>query len=121
MLRPRLPEYYQERSAHFLARVDGELAAGEPEAACEMLWGAAAHAIKSVAQKHGWPHAEHRLLRVAVNRLISDGAPRHLLGQYIMASDFHQGFYGDRIFSADQIRRAKTPIAEFINTLHRLA
>lgn len=121
MLQPRLPEYYRERSRHFLARVDDELAAGELEVACEMLWGAAAHAIKAIAQERGWDHAEHRLLRMAVSRLISAGAPHHLLGQYLMASDFHRGFYGDRVFDADQIRRAKAPIAEFINTLHRLA
>lgn len=121
MLRPRLPGYYRERSAHFLARVDDELAAGEPEVACEMLWGAAAHAIKSVAQKRGWPHAEHRLLRVAINRLINDGAPPHLLGQYRMASDLHQGFYGDRESSAAHIRFAKATIAEFVGVLHRLA
>lgn len=121
MLRPRLPEYYREGSTHFLARVDDELVAGEPEVACEMLWGAAAHAIKSIAQKQGWPHAEHRLLRVAINRLISAGAPPHLLGQYRMASDLHQGFYGDREFSAAHIRFAKATITEFISTLHRLA
>lgn len=121
MLRPRFPEYYRERSEHFLRRVDGELDAGEVEVACEMLWGAAAHAIKSIAQERGWPHTEHRLLRVAVDRLISGGAPRYLLGQYLMASDLHQGFYGDRIFDADQIRRAKEPITEFISALHSLS
>ena len=120
MLQPRLPEYYRERSAHFLARLDDELAAGELEIACELLWGAAAHAIKAIAQQLGWPHAEHRLLRAAVDRLISAGAPLHLRGQYLLASDFHQGFYGDRVFDADQIRRARATIAEFISALHRL-
>ena len=121
MLQPRLPEYYRERSAHFLARVDGELTAGELEIACELLWGAAAHAIKAIAQQLGWPHAEHRLLRAAVDRLISDGAPPHLRGQYLMASDFHQGFYGDREFSVAHLRFAQSTIAEFVSALHRLS
>ena len=49
MLMPRPVAYYTERSAHFLERVDDELAAGELEIACEMLWGGAAHAVKAAA------------------------------------------------------------------------
>ena len=120
MLQPRLPEYYWERSAHFLARVDDELAVGELEIACELLWGAAALAIKAIAQQRGWPHGEHRLLRATVDRLISDGAPPHLQGQYMLASDFHQGFYGDRQFRVDHIRFAQATIADFTQTLLRL-
>ena len=121
MLGPRPAAYYRERSRHFLGRVDGELADGELEVACEMLWGAAAQSIKAVAQQRGWPHGEHRLLRMAVDRLIRAGAPPYLLGQYLMASDFHQGFYGDRIFSRGQIRRAKELVSDFIRTLESLA
>ena len=113
--------YYTERSGHFLARVDRELADGELEVACEMLWGAAAQAIKAVAQQRGWPHGEHRLLRMAVDQLIRNGAPPYLLGQYLMASDFHQGFYGDREFSPSNIRFGKETVAEFIGTLESLA
>ena len=120
MLQPRPAAYYTERSAHFLARVAAELDAGELEIACELLWGAAALAIKAFAQQRGWHHGEHRLLRVAVDRLISDGAPPHLLGQYRLASDFHRGFYGDRVFDADQIRRAQATIADFTQTLRRM-
>ena len=121
MLGPRTVAYYTERSRHFLARVEGELAAGDNEVACEMLWGAAAQAVKAVAQRSGWAHDTHRLLAVAVQRLIAEGrAPPYLSGQYKMASDFHQGFYGDRIFDAGQIRRAQEPIAEFVAALRRL-
>lgn len=121
MVTTRSPERYRERSGHFLARVDSELAAGEIEVACELLWGAAAQAIKSVAQQSGWPHDEHRLLRIAVSRLINAGAPSHLLGQYRMASDFHRGFYGDREFNAGNIRLGKEVIADFIQTLQSSA
>ena len=114
--------YYNERSGHFLARVDGELADGELEVACEMLWGAAAQAVKAAAQRRGWPHGTHLLLAVTVERLVADAeAPPHISGQYKMASDFHQGFYGDRIFHGDQIRRAKDLVSDFIRTLERLA
>ena len=97
------------------------LAQGEPEAACEMARGAAAHAIKAAAQRQGWRHSSHSLLRVAVNRLIAEiGAPSHILGRYYLASNLHAGFYGDRIFNDAHIRRAKEPVAEFIQTLENL-
>ena len=46
MAAPHSPEFYRERSHRFLSLVDSMLALGEPEAACEMAWGAA-HAIKA--------------------------------------------------------------------------
>lgn len=121
MLMPRPAAYYTERSAHFLERVDDELDAGELEVACELLWGAAAHAVKAVAQSKGWSHGTHRRLSAVVERLVNEGwVPPHLSGQYKMASDFHQGFYGDREFSVAHIQFAKATIADFVNTLRRL-
>ena len=42
--------YYGERSRRLLALADDLLARGEPEAAGEMLWGAAALAIKAAGR-----------------------------------------------------------------------
>ena len=117
-LQPRAARY-RARSRHFLGRVDEELAQGELEMACEALWGAAALAIKAVAEQRGWPHREHRLLRATVARLVEEGAPPHLRGQYFMASDYHNGFY-ESIYDAQQIADGKTPIADFMHTLESL-
>ena len=120
MVAPRHQDYYRERSRHFLSLVDDQLDEGELEIACELLWGAAAHAIKSVAQQRRWEHATHSLLRTAIDDLVSNGAPPHLLGQYNMMSTFHVGFYGDRQFSPVHLRRAMALVAEFIQTLESL-
>ena len=48
--------YHRERSWHFLALVEDELARGELEEASNKVWGAAAHAIKAVAERHDWEH-----------------------------------------------------------------
>lgn len=121
MVAPRHWEYYRERSHHFLSLVNDLLGRDEPELACEVLWGAAAHAIKSAAQRKGWRHGTHTLLLVTINRLIAEiSAPPHLIGQYYIASDFHAGFYGDRQFRPEHFRAGTTLVAELIQTLERL-
>ena len=120
MVRPRDPSYYQERSHHFLNRVDDELDRDEIELACELLWGAAAHSIKRAAELRGWEHGSHSSLRDTIEQLTLRGAPPHLIGQYGMMSAFHIGFYGDRRFRSGNLRLAKALIAEFIQTLESL-
>ena len=116
MVAPRHQDYYRERSQHFLNLFDDELERGELEVSCELLWGSAAHAIKSAAQQRRWRHGPHTLLGAAIDRLVENGAPAHLTGQYEIASAFHVGFYGDRQFSPEQLRLAKGLIAEFIQS-----
>ena len=112
--------YHRERSRHFLALVDDELARGELEEASNKVWSAAAHAIKAVAESRGWEHNARALLEAAVDRLIrEEGAPPHLFGQYMMATAYHQRFYGAPP-PADGIRYGKDTIAEFIRTLESL-
>ena len=112
--------YHQERSQHFLGLVDDELARGELEEASNKLWGAAAHAIKAVAERRGWEHHAHALLEEAVHRLVhKENAPRNLLIQYMTASAYHQRFYGSPPEAA-YILAGKDLIAEFIATLECL-
>ena len=112
--------YHRERSWHFLALVDDELARGELEEASNKVWGAAAHAIKAVAESREWEHHAHALLETAVLRLVREaGAPPHLFGQYLIATTYHQRFYGWPP-DADAIRYGKQIIAEFIQTLEAL-
>ena len=112
--------YHRERSRHFLDLVDDELARGELEEASNKLWGAAAHAIKAVAERRGWEHYVHRLLEAAVYRLVhEEHAPRDLLIQYITASAYHQRFYGEPP-EAEYIRAGKELITQFIDTLESL-
>ena len=113
-------DYHRERSRHFLSLVDDELTRGEPEEASNKVWGAAAHAIKAVAERRLLQHHAHALLQEAVMKLIQEeGAPQHLFGQYMMASAYHQRFYGGAPPAAG-IRYGKEVIAEFIQTLERL-
>ena len=120
MVAPRHHDYYRERSRHFLTLVDEQLSNGELEVACELLWGAAAHAVKSVAQQNGWDHGAHALLGAAVDRLVEHGAPPNILGQYDFASAYHVGFYGDRQFTPSNIDAGKEMRTEFGQILESL-
>ena len=112
--------YHWERSRHFLALVDDELARGELEEASNKVWGAAAHAIKAVAERRGWEHHAHALLEETVYRLIrEESAPPHLIGQYYLASYYHQRFYGGPP-PTDGILYGKETIAQFIRALESL-
>jgi uncharacterized protein (UPF0332 family) len=112
--------YHQERSHHFLNLVDDELARGELEEASNKVWGAAAHAIKAVAERRGWQHHAHALLEETVDRLVSEeNAPRDILIQYMTASAYHQRFYGNPP-SVAKIIAGKELMAEFIQTLESL-
>ncbi len=88
-------DYHVERSWHFLDLVDDEVERGELEEASNKIWGAAAHAIKAVAERRGWLHGSHNALADTVMRLIDDeGAPPVLYTYYMAANSFHSRFYG---------------------------
>lgn len=113
-------EYHAERSWHFLELVDDEVARGELEEASNKVWGAAAHAIKTVAERRGWPHGAHRDLEEVVMRLVDDeGAPSTLYTYYALANWFHSRFYGGPP-DASIIRHGKTQIGDFIRMLESL-
>ena len=112
--------YHLERSWHFLELVDVEVANGEMEEAGNKLWGAAAHAIKVVAERKGWRHGSHAMLEETVLRLIDDeGAPPRLLNYYRSANWFHSRFYNGPPHQ-DQIRDGQLEVAEFIAVLENL-
>ena len=112
--------YHRERSWHFWNLVEDELARGELEEASNKLWGAAAHAVKAAAERRGWDHHSHNLLEDAVHRIVhEEGVPLDLWSQYLMASAYHQRFYGNPP-EPDKIRNGILLIAQFIRTLESL-
>ena len=113
-------DYHAERSWHFLDLVDDEVERGELEEASNKLWGAAAHAIKAVAERRGWFHGSHNALADTVLRLIDDeGAPSRLYTYYTSANWFHSRFYGGAP-GGSAISHGKAEMAEFIRMLESL-
>ena len=82
-----------EISRRFIIQADAELAAGDLLQASEKGWGAAAHAIKAVAQERGWRHDSHSRLFGIVNRLAAITGIYEIPDLFQTASQTHKNFY----------------------------
>ena len=82
-----------ETSRRFIIQADAELAAGDLLQASEKGWGAAAHAIKAVAQERGWRHDNHARLFGIADRLASITGMYEIPDLFQTASDVHKNFY----------------------------
>ena len=82
-----------EISRRFIIQADAELAAGDLLQASEKGWGAAAHAIKAVAQERGWRHDSHSRLFGIANRLAAITGMYEIPDLFQTASQTHKNFY----------------------------
>ncbi len=106
---------YASLSQHLIDESQFQLDSGDLIQASEKAWGAAAHAIKSVAQTRGWNHHRHDLLRDIVNHLAAEWERPDLIDLFSLAGDLHVNFYEHEL-DADEVQhridRVKTLVAE---------
>ena len=88
-----LAETHQEVSRRFLLHAEEQLALGDSLQASEKGWGAAAHAIKAIAERRGWRHRTHRDLFRVANRIASEPDRREVIQLFGLAHSLHQNFY----------------------------
>lgn len=108
-----------QTSRLFLAHATEELARGELLQASEKLWGAAAHAVKAVAQRRGWAHNSHRSLVEAVDRLVAETGQADLDTLFKVAQALHANFY-EGWMTQDSIQRAVGEMEEFVSRVEQL-
>ena len=89
---PKVEEHLRI-SRQFLRQAEGEFAQGDRLQASEKAWGAAAHAVKAVAQQRGWQHDGHRYLFEAIDRVYRETGDAELLGLFKSANSLHMNFY----------------------------
>ena len=80
-------------SHRFILQADAELAAGDLLQASEKGWGAAAHAMKAIAEEHGWRHDSHARLFTIARRLARETGRSEIIELFYVASDTHKNFY----------------------------
>ena len=84
---------HAEISRDFLAKARAELDEGELLQASEKAWGAAAHAIKAVAEKRRWFSEADWKLRRAASVIADEIGDNSLMGYYLFVRDAHYNYY----------------------------
>ena len=84
---------HREASRRLIAQARAELQAGDLLQASEKGWGAAAQAVKSVAETRGWPHNGHRQLFQTVRRLVAETGDEDIRTAFTHAGALHTNFY----------------------------
>ena len=97
----------------FLEAADREFAAGDELQGSEKMWGAAAHAVKTVARERGWPHGSHGHLKTAADRIIGDIGGPVLGGDFMAAQQFHANSYRG-FMENDDIERGRPLVRRFV-------
>ena len=88
---------YVEISQHLIEQAQEELDRGDLMQASEKLWGAAAHAVKALAQERGWNHNRHDLLGDVVEQIADEWDRTDLITLFGSASIMHNNFYEHRM------------------------
>ncbi len=110
---------YFEASVLLLAQAEAELAAGDVRQASEKGWGAAAQAVKAVAEQRDWPHRSHASLFRVVDRLVEETRDNDLGGAFRVGSHLHTNFY-ENWDSEAGVRDSLGDIRRFVEKLTAL-
>ena len=112
-------EHYRSTSTHLYDQAMVELEAGDLLQASEKLWGAAAQALKSVAERRGWNHNSHAQFFNILAELKKETKAPNLRRGFDTATHLHINFYENRM-SATDIRERATDVRSFIEHLDPL-
>ena len=88
-------ERYRTAAHHLYDQAVVELAAGDLRQASEKFWGAAAQAMKSVAERKKWHHRSHRHFKQNLDKLQDRKDYEDLVRWFGAAELLHINFYED--------------------------
>ena len=89
---------------------------GDRLQACEKIWGAAAHGLKVVADRRGWPYNAHSDGRVIAEHLGELTGSRDIPRLFGYLEGLHRNFYTDS-FSLQEIEKRLPDADEFLRLL----
>ena len=116
---PQYSDRYAAISQRLLRQAQEELDADDLIQASEKAWGAAAHAIKSVAKKWGWYHQGHYRLNAVVHYIVSDRGLEDLLNWYNTINVLHFNYY-EHEFDADTIQSSINATKFFVAEMGKI-
>ena len=103
MLEPESSEKYAAMSQRYIEQADEEFEKGDLGQASNKAWGAAALALKSIAERRGWNHNKHGLLYDISGQVADELALPHLRARFRSANAMHQNYYEDWM-AVDEVR-----------------
>ncbi len=88
-----LIDEHAEISRRLIQQADDEFQKDDTLQASEKAWGAAAHALKSIAEERGWRHGRHRDLFPVVKRIAEGTGQPEIRALFNAANILHANFY----------------------------
>ncbi len=85
--------HYSDLSAEYLRKARAHLSEGDLTQASEKGWGAAAVAVKAVAEARGLRHEGHRELWRALGQLANETGDPDMRRQFGLAGALHTNYY----------------------------
>ena len=109
---------YKSVSTHLFqqAQAQAELEAGDLIQASEKFWGAAAQALKAIAQEQGWEHNSHAHFFRIVQEIITMTGDEEIFDLFGAANLLHINFY-EHWMKREQIHKLGAQVGELIERL----
>ena len=107
---------YRSAATQLLEQARQELAAGDIRQASEKGWGAAAQAVKDVAERRGWGHKSHYALFEAVRLLVNETDNEDLDTLFHVANSLHSNFY-ENWMPKESVSSGVDRVAEFVELM----
>ena len=96
-------EKYAEMSQRYIRQADEEFERGDLGQASNKAWGAAALALKAIAERRGWNHSRHGLLYDISGQMADELGLPHLRARFRSANAMHQN-YCENWMASDEVR-----------------
>ena len=106
-------------SQRFREQGFAEIESGDLLQGSEELWGAAAHAVKAVAEQRGWRHDSHALLFRAVRTMAATSGSPGIISLFQSANDLHINFYEAEL-DLERLLRNADYVSEFLDVISGL-
>ena len=107
---------YRSAATQLLEQARRELANGDARQASEEAWGAAAQAVKDVAERRGWRHDTEAEIFNAVNRLSKETDNDNLTKLILIASSLEMNSH-ENWMPSDTVRVLIRDVAEFVTLM----
>ena len=111
--------HYNDLSAEYLRKARAHLAEGDLTQASEKGWGAAAVAVKAIAEARELDHTGHRELWRVVRLLVRETGDRDIRVAFAIAESLHINFY-EAWLEREDVEDYLSHVERLVSKLHAL-